>query len=207
MTEAEWRKRERFIPAHAGNTACIAPGLFCKAVHPRPRGEHSGCKSGLTRIVGSSPPTRGTHPVCPAGSEEGRFIPAHAGNTAAPRRASRRPAVHPRPRGEHRSSSSRALASRGSSPPTRGTRDVPSCVNPSHRFIPAHAGNTRDGKTYKEAQTVHPRPRGEHIARLRGQSTTSGSSPPTRGTPCCSRLRTSRWRFIPAHAGNTPFRP
>ncbi len=120
----------------------------------------------------------------------------------APQRRLPRP-VHPRPRGEHLSASPRCSASSGSSPPTRGTPVATAIVGVAIRFIPAHAGNTVVSCSPYVARAVHPRPRGEHKAAERGTTSTSGSSPPTRGTPGAGIRRQSGSRFIPAHAGNT----
>ena len=72
---------QRFIPAHAGNTAASSLLLAATKVHPRSRGEYNLVKYGLGIRTGSSPLTRGIHTSggqrpCNVG-----FIPAHAGNT------------------------------------------------------------------------------------------------------------------------------
>ncbi len=52
---------------------------------------------------------------------------------------------------------------------------------------------------------VHPRARGEHATYQDYVKLHGGSSPRTRGTLPRPRQRQHRRRFIPAHAGNTPF--
>ena len=74
-------------------------------------------------------------------------------------------------------------ASNGSSPRMRGTQPVFLILVRCHRFIPAHAGNTRAAQGRRNARPVHPRACGEHL-----------SAWPTPLTDM---------RFIPAHAGNT----
>ena len=74
----------RFIPAHAGNTTPWWRQTATHAVHPRARGEHAMSPALTNRWNGSSPRTRGTRATPERLSGEGRFIPAHAGNT--PRR-------------------------------------------------------------------------------------------------------------------------
>ncbi len=72
----------RFIPAHAGNTKASTSSLLTLPVHPRACGEHIMRGDCLGVLGGSSPRMRGTlegRPGVPCG---GRFIPAHAGNTA-----------------------------------------------------------------------------------------------------------------------------
>ena len=47
------------IPAHAGSTLISATAGDSATAHPRSRGEHPGATTGVTRVVGSSPLTRG----------------------------------------------------------------------------------------------------------------------------------------------------
>ena len=114
-------------------------------------------------IGGSSPRMRGTVDVVTDTDEIHRFIPAHAGNSAARTFSCSSSSVHPRACGEQFGPTSYIRSTIGSSPRMRGT--VPSfgacqasstvhpraCGEqaPSHdsvgqqvrRFIPAHAGN------------------------------------------------------------------
>ena len=134
-------------------------------------------------------------------------------------------AVHPRTRGEHhcqqqkrnrldgssphtKAGNQHCSCSRswtfvlGSSPHTRGTY-ANSCFHfVLHRFIPAHAGNIRRRRSGPRPVPVHPRTRGEHSLSIFHLSSSSGSSPHTRGT-CRIEMRIVHvHRFIPAHAGN-----
>jgi len=114
----------RFIPAHAGNTFCCKFSLAVSTVHPRARGEHSRPSWTANLTGGSSPRTRGTHFANCEYRILLRFIPAHAGNTATKPRAGVVTAVHPRARGEHRSSLVSPSLHCGSSPRTRGTLGI-----------------------------------------------------------------------------------
>ena len=156
--------------------------------------------------TGSSPPARGTvlpGPLC-AGLE--RFIPACAGNgrrgiTGHPTRS-----VHPRLRGERNGRCSITNPGAGSSPPARGTVQAGPQSLGTSRFIPACAGNGMPAETGSGMQPVHPRLRGERFRFARARRTRSGSSPPARGTGRREvRDRLGR-RFIPACAGNGPWR-
>ena len=71
----------RFIPAPAGNTLRrrIIPNHH--AVHPRACGEHLARGERVPISAGSSPRLRGTRLLCACVGNEGRFIPAPAGNT------------------------------------------------------------------------------------------------------------------------------
>ncbi|CAB1368093.1 protein of unknown function [Denitratisoma oestradiolicum] len=72
----------RFIPAHAGNTACRSQERAPVSVHPRACGEHNAGVSGAPILIGSSPRMRGTLSLLNSAHRPSRFIPAHAGNTS-----------------------------------------------------------------------------------------------------------------------------
>ncbi len=111
----------RFIPAGAGNTASQPPSRTWPTVHPRWRGEHSSSRASGHATYGSSPLARGTPKPGSLLSGRSRFIPAGAGNTHGGQRHQGQIPVHPRWRGEHRTSTSPSRASVGSSPLARGT--------------------------------------------------------------------------------------
>ncbi len=104
-----WR-RIRFIPAWAGNTPKAKNPTLTAAVHPRVGGEHLVREHCRRNDLGSSPRGRGTL------SNPGdvvliiRFIPAWAGNTAAPSTATSSGSVHPRVGGEHPAGTPQATA-------------------------------------------------------------------------------------------------
>ena len=74
---------ERFIPAHAGNTAGEDGVVPYVAVHPRACGEHRILFPRPAQHSGSSPRMRGTLFDGADCEQWQRFIPAHAGNTHA----------------------------------------------------------------------------------------------------------------------------
>ena len=174
---------QRFIPAGAGNTSYQRPPIHGMSVHPRWRGEHSRSRSAATLAAGSSPLARGTQLFQCRFHGSLRFIPAGAGNTAAPRSTGSALAVHPRWRGEHFSGAC-------------GASSAP-------RFIPAGAGNTRLPRHLGLQLPVHPRWRGEHPSAVGMKSKKCGSSPLARGTPAPLHMLAGHFRFIPAGAGNT----
>ena len=112
-------------------------------------------------------------------------------------------AVHPRGRGEQQSSTWPPLASRGSSPRTRGTGFSRMESLALDRFIPADAGNRRAISINAGKLAVHPRGRGEQRRLIASMSLASGSSPRTRGTVGTDKKRPVMGRFIPADAGNS----
>ena len=197
-----WRTR-RFIPAHAGNSEAPIPANDANAVHPRARGEQSTAYTcgGLYR--GSSPRTRGTVDGGHVGDGHSRFIPAHAGNSAAPAVLAGPRSVHPRARGEQRVLTSSSTQITGSSPRTRGTVSMNRVPGGTSRFIPAHAGNRRQQRTLPAKAPVHPRARGEQCGHLHELVQEHGSSPRTRGTAAGEFNLHDSVRFIPAHAGNS----
>ncbi len=91
----------RFIPATAGNTAEPDGRLRDRPVYPRYRGEHALTPDCSVFHSGLSPLPRGTLFLFIVRNEQGRFIPATAGNTCIPRYVLVRFAVYPRYRGEH----------------------------------------------------------------------------------------------------------
>ena len=169
-------------------------------VHPRACGEHV---SGLWRLddnPGSSPRMRGTRADGYAIVNEYRFIPAHAGNTLTKAQKPSPSPVHPRACGEHGSNPRKPYPGFGSSPACGGTQFS---LQGSDRFIPAHAGNTQVLELIDTLYPVHPRACGEHNRTALNPQTLAGSSPRMRGTQACKFRRGFRYRFIPAHAGNT----
>ena len=75
------------------------------------------------------------------------------------------------------------------------------------RIIPAHAGNTIFFLLTRRESEDHPRSCGEYSCRQAVNSIRQGSSPLMRGIPLPKRYRLLLQRIIPAHAGNTSFRP
>ncbi len=115
-----WR-RPRFIPACAGNTPLMRRDVRKSAVHPRLCGEHDLDRPVQPFYSGSSPPVRGTQSPRERRADDGRFIPACAGNTGSRRRPCRIAPVHPRLCGEHFGPDFSLRLLTGSSPPVRGT--------------------------------------------------------------------------------------
>ena len=138
-------EKARFIPAHAGNTTGSSNGTRRTQVHPRSRGEYSSQHFGSCKWIGSSPLTRGILPVLIIFAHVFRFIPAHAGNTQTHRQELDLSWVHPRSRGEYPVRSDLPQSRAGSSPLTRGIRMFTASRIDRNGFIPAHAGNTKDG--------------------------------------------------------------
>ena len=95
-----------------------------------------------TQVPGSSPLTRGKlrEVGLPLGGRG--LIPAHAGKTGAGGRGCPPSRAHPRSRGENAAEETAVDIHLGSSPLTRGKRDVREGAHRIVGLIPAHAGKT-----------------------------------------------------------------
>ena len=130
------------IPAHAGKTRLYPRRSHRGRAHPRSRGENTNCHPFSTSGWGSSPLTRGKRRVPRRRILREGLIPAHAGKTMPPTRASLELRAHPRSRGENSVPTVALMAGPGSSPLTRGKRRRPRHGARPRGLIPAHAGKT-----------------------------------------------------------------
>ncbi len=133
----------RFIPAPAGNTGREAGAPPHMPVHPRACGEHSCGLLLHGPQVGSSPRLRGTLQIFLYQKDQGRFIPAPAGNTRERFALRGQSPVHPRACGEHNGESIWAWFEGGSSPRLRGTQPNVASLPAYLRFIPALRGTLK----------------------------------------------------------------
>ena len=131
------------IPAHAGKTIGLSIDTAYAAAHPRSRGENSAGMSAAASSAGSSPLTRGKPLSQPRAAIMTGLIPAHAGKTLRPLRGLHGMEAHPRSRGENALSCRNRVKTPGSSPLTRGKRDVGGVSAGGGGLIPAHAGKTQ----------------------------------------------------------------
>ena len=182
-------------------------GCRIRQVHPRIRGERAISYTSAPVVPGSSPHTRGTLATTKNGFVCRRFIPAYAGNAGRATLHTVSLAVHPRIRGERTSCSVTSTSDAGSSPHTRGTPEAKVADSPNGRFIPAYAGNALLQCSRPRCLPVHPRIRGERRLSAARVASRDGSSPHTRGTREFLPRTYRQMRFIPAYAGNAPFRP
>ena len=153
----------RLIPAHAGKTRSVYCRVPSTRAHPRSRGENDAIQRGTLMYDGSSPLTRGKRGPGRDGDGRGRLIPAHAGKTS-PRttpRSGRK--AHPRSRGENEGKVAVLALGYGSSPLTRGKRELPGRRGLLPGLIPAHAGKTPSPPSPCTETRAHPRSRGENL--------------------------------------------
>ncbi len=175
--------RTRFIPAGAGNTGVIPIAARNAAVYPRWRGEHDKSLTKNNSTPGLSPLARGTLTEVMVETQNFRFIPAGAGNTAPLKICTKAIAVYPRWRGEHYFCNAQRYSRIGLSPLARGTLAKQTSGYAWCRFIPAGAGNTKFILINTAFVSVYPRWRGEHRRGLTSRPSQTGLSPLARGTP------------------------
>ena len=91
----------------------------------------------------------------------------------------------------------------GSSPLTRGKRQVREMCITCQGIIPAHAGKTQVAGSLASGRGDHPRSRGENGLPGFVDADDGGSSPLTRGKQDQGIVRGVGAGIIPAHAGKT----
>ena len=133
----------RIIPAYAGSTPSRPVSRTSVTDHPRIRGEHFEVGVGQVLDGGSSPHTRGARPSPARDALPRGIIPAYAGSTFPGADGRCRVRDHPRIRGEHVLSPIMGASDVGSSPHTRGARQLHPRQDLGTRIIPAYAGSTR----------------------------------------------------------------
>ena len=109
------------------------------------------------------------------------IIPALAGNTSGSSMKSLTWTDHPRSRGEYDFDVEELPQLAGSSPLSRGIRGGVPGPEPGLRIIPALAGNTIILDCAISSTTDHPRSRGEYFPAGKYRTTSTGSSPLSRG--------------------------
>ena len=132
------------------------------------------------------------------------LIPACAGKTSESVFRSALRSAHPRVCGENFTEDTSCLEILGSSPRVRGKPVQRSSKSARCRLIPACAGKTVNGKTWKRKTEAHPRVCGENPAPAPVGMSSLGSSPRVRGKRQSTRENTVLWGLIPACAGKTP---
>ena len=155
-------KNEGITPAYAGNTLIVCYFGTDFGDHPRLRGEHPRHLDKTRTLVGSPPPTRGTHAIKKYAGYMPGITPAYAGNTEEMNTFCQLFWDHPRLRGEHYTSHTIIEFYQGSPPPTRGTPIANVTMPPAWRITPAYAGNTTSALSRLSCMRDHPRLRGEH---------------------------------------------
>ena len=131
------------------------------------------------------------------------LIPAHAGKTIFVALYQNNETAHPRSRGENSDTYCGRGPGMGSSPLTRGKRQLVDQCQEESGLIPAHAGKTLYVNIEGYVWRAHPRSRGENTHGGSQFSTITGSSPLTRGKQRRADESADWEGLIPAHAGKT----
>ena len=121
----QWRRRldsavVGIIPARAGFTTLLNEDALTQTDHPRSRGVYNDTSVSCCSRSGSSPLARGLRRRSAEHRSGPRIIPARAGFTHRPGRASAPDQDHPRSRGVYTASPMRMAMTPGSSPLARG---------------------------------------------------------------------------------------
>ena len=215
----------RFIPACAGNRSVTAWVRGHPEVHPRVCGEQHLAILAIRAADGSSPRVRGTAHCSEESLDEGRFIPACAGNRSRRETAIRRSTVHPRVCGEQITIGLIGALAYGSSPRVRGTVSVALSESLTEKYsiyyqllVSLHGCSQRAPRL--SAQGIVDSPLCDfHSVKKRNNLILNinilfsqalrlpslGSSPRVRGTVDLLGNMQAMLRFIPACAGNRTY--
>ena len=178
----------RIIPARAGQTPACSHCRRTFPDHPRACGANSNSVSEY--------------------GKGGRIIPARAGQTLRPDDVAGPDADHPRACGANLPCEQSHEVTAGSSPRVRGKRRASAPSLYSRRIIPARAGQTGLMARHPLHRPDHPRACGANEPILPPCHVQIGSSPRVRGKLAATSLFSSRYRIIPARAGQTaPYWP
>ena len=197
--------QRRFIPACAGNSGIPLTKNSALAVHPRVCGEQPDVLIRTRTSCGSSPRVRGTVNDSTGTADNGRFIPACAGNSRHLLPVMPLAPVHPRVCGEQSKRRIRITSPRGSSPRVRGTGKARFQRRVPRRFIPACAGNRPGRLSCATIQSVHPRVCGEQALATCCHPGRAGSSPRVRGTGREESIRDQRHAVHPRVCGEQEY--
>ncbi len=203
---SRWRST-RTIPAGAGPTGRRRASRCRSWDDPR------GCRADAVRAYprsrhpGRSPRVRGRPPLARGADDGDGTIPAGAGPTKRPSRATSRTTDDPRGCGADGAVVLRRLGLGGRSPQVRGRRGSSPPFGLSSRTIPAGAGPTRHNGRAQHYQQDDPRGYGAEEDLDDEQARTAGRSPRVQGRRSLMSLAINPARTIPAGAGPTFSRP
>ena len=152
----------RLIPACAGKTAGDYRRQGGARAHPRVCGENELIANGSKLSQGSSPRVRGKQTLQGLPGQIARLIPACAGKTGSADPADGCSRAHPRVCGENSIVTLVIESTKGSSPRVRGKPGRKHPKPHPGRLIPACAGKTFFGETFKKQLGAHPRVCGEN---------------------------------------------
>ena len=150
-------RRQRIIPAHAGQTDRPASSSTTRSDHPRACGANVSGFPSRDVNAGSSPRMRGKPMLAIVRHLRVRIIPAHAGQTSSLLLSILPTSDHPRACGANTAARPSPWSTCGSSPRMRGKPIINRVDGRSRRIIPAHAGQTSPSPTLGVPCPDHPR--------------------------------------------------
>ncbi len=174
-------RRQRIIPAHAGQTDRPASSSTTRSDHPRACGANVSGFPSRDVNAGSSPRMRGKPMLAIVRHLRVRIIPAHAGQTSSLLLSILPTSDHPRACGANTAARPSPWSTCGSSPRMRGKPIINRVDGRSRRIIPAHAGQTSPSPTLGVPCPDHPRACGANMDGSYGAQCWDGSSPRMRG--------------------------
>ena len=193
-----------WIPAGAGETLVPLSGGGLPGVDPRGCGGDGHTLRGKEYREGGSPRVRGRRNRRANGHCRHGWIPAGAGETSMPTRATRCPWVDPRGCGGDLNKPAPGEADQGGSPRVRGRLWSTGDGLSDSGWIPAGAGETGAARLSGGPFRVDPRGCGGDPLSLTSRSAIVGGSPRVRGRRISDMgTKLSEW-WIPAGAGETP---
>ena len=179
-------RRQRYIPACAGEARGGGGSHGQSPVHPRVCGGSCCHRPLISPLAGTSPRVRGKRHELDIEVSQQRYIPACAGEATARSRRRAKAAVHPRVCGGSSSAATSTFSTTGTSPRVRGKLFRARRRPARRRYIPACAGEAVTRACGSSSRGVHPRVCGGSARRRAGSSR------------CI--------RYIPACAGEAPRR-
>ena len=189
------------IPARAGFTTVLRPGVVEYKDHPRSRGVYGLHLAARWVRAGSSPLARGLHRAADhAGAVHG-IIPARAGFTATTCAAHTPPPDHPRSRGVYLTLAWARRDAAGSSPLARGLHTQYGYPPVTLGIIPARAGFTIGPSPLSPRSSDHPRSRGVYSGRRSGTGRSGWIIPARAGFTGFVLGISSEWRDHPRSRG------
>ena len=189
------------IPAHAGEPWGMRSSLPPTRVYPRPCGGARDTSGDTPMGMGLSPPMRGSPQIGDGDAVVRGSIPAHAGEPVSRVMEVSNSRVYPRPCGGAGREISSAGATRGLSPPMRGSPEARQETPHGNGSIPAHAGEPWRAFSRSSHPWVYPRPCGGATSSALTMARPMGLSPPMRGSLSCEAFIRPPHGSIPAHAG------
>ena len=162
--------KPRLIPACAGKTTGTGCTARARGAHPRVCGENVTRVPDMFPFPGSSPRVRGKLHGLAGNCGDGGLIPACAGKTSGPPRASSPGRAHPRVCGENLEGAGEGVDGLGSSPRVRGKLAGVRHRRVRQGLIPARAGKTASMNAVTTGSRAHPRVCGENARGGQGLS-------------------------------------